>query len=151
MYTGKKASGLTELAEVPETTDEVVVLDKSDTTMSSAGTNKRNSHKNFIGYTEYVALLTQSGTDAPTATVIKNDTGATVSWSRILTGIYTGAFSSAVLTENKTACIIQPGTSEHLSVSRSAATSVTVTSQNTSFANTDGLMSVVLVIVRIYV
>ena len=48
------------------------------------------------GYLEYVALLTQSGTSAPVATVLKNTLGGTVVWSYVSQGNYmatlTGAF-----------------------------------------------------------
>ena len=54
-------------------------------------------------YKVYTALLTQSGTSAPTATVLENKLGGTVTWSYVSTGQYratlTGAFTSA-----KTVC-----------------------------------------------
>lgn len=48
------------------------------------------------GYLEYVALLTQSGTAAPSATILANTLGGTPAWTRIGVGSYritlTGAF-----------------------------------------------------------
>jgi len=140
----KSIHGHTELAEVPATADEVLVWD------ASAAAHRRVSRANYLGYTEYVALLTQSGTDAPTATVIKNETGATVTFARVNVGLYAATFDSAVLTLNKTACIIIHGASEFLTCSRSAATSVAIASYNTAWALTDGLMSGILIIIRIY-
>lgn len=52
-------------------------------------------------YLKYVALLSQAGTAAPTATVLENTLGGTVVWSRSGTGDYTGTLSGA-FTENKT-------------------------------------------------
>lgn len=50
-------------------------------------------------YLVYTALLTQSGTDAPVATVLENTLGGTVVWSYLDIGRYTatlsGAFTSA--------------------------------------------------------
>jgi len=43
----------------------------------------------------YAALLTQSGTDAPTATVLENTLGGTVVWTRDDTGLYTGTLAGA--------------------------------------------------------
>lgn len=47
-------------------------------------------------YAVYTALLTQSGTDAPVATVLENTLGGAVAWSRYGAGVYritkTGAF-----------------------------------------------------------
>ena len=54
----------------------------------------------------YLALLTQSGTDAPVATVLQNTLGGTVVWTRAGVDSYRGTLSNA-FTENKT--FIQPG------------------------------------------
>ena len=40
------------------------------------------------GFTSYVAKITQSSTAAPVPTVISNDTGLTITWSRSGTGDY---------------------------------------------------------------
>ena len=47
------------------------------------------------GYLEYVALLTQSGTDAPVATVLKNTLGGTVVWTRSAPGEFLGTLANA--------------------------------------------------------
>lgn len=52
-------------------------------------------------YSVYTALLTQTGTDAPVATVLENTLGGTVVWSYVGTGNYTGTLAAA-FTENKT-------------------------------------------------
>ncbi len=52
------------------------------------------------GYKEYTALLTQSGTDDPVATVLANDLGGTVVWTRDNTGIYIGTLAGAFGTNN---------------------------------------------------
>jgi hypothetical protein len=41
-----------------------------------------------IAYKSYVALLNQSGTDAPVATVLENTTGMTFNWSYTSAGTY---------------------------------------------------------------
>ena len=43
----------------------------------------------------YRALLTQTGTDAPVATVLENTLGGEVVWTRGLTGIYFGTLAGA--------------------------------------------------------
>jgi len=61
------------------------------------GTNQTNPTKNFsvgqvvnagLGYTTYVAIINQSGTNAPIATELKNNTNATYTWSRTGVGAY---------------------------------------------------------------
>jgi hypothetical protein len=53
-------------------------------------------------YDVYTALLTQSGTDAPVATVLENTLGGTVVWSYESTGTYRATLSG-VFTSGKTA------------------------------------------------
>lgn len=55
-------------------------------------------------YKVYTALLTQSGTSAPTATVLENTIGSIV-WSRTSTGYYKATLTGA-FTVNKTAVIV---------------------------------------------
>jgi len=50
----------------------------------------------------YAALLTQTGTDAPTATVLENTLGGTVVWTRGGGGRYNATLAGA-FTANKTA------------------------------------------------
>lgn len=45
-------------------------------------------------YLVYTALLTQSGTDAPVATVLENTTGGTIVWTRDSAGFYFGTCSN---------------------------------------------------------
>lgn len=52
-------------------------------------------------YRVYTALLTQSGTAAPVATVLENTLGGTVVWSRNDVGTYVATLSGA-FTANKT-------------------------------------------------
>ena len=52
-------------------------------------------------YKVYTALLTQSGTNAPVATVLENTLGGTVVWSYSITGEYIGTLNGAFL-NNKT-------------------------------------------------
>lgn len=53
-------------------------------------------------YKVYTALLTQSGTTAPTAIVLENTLGGTVSFSYSAVGSYTATVSGSVLTSGKT-------------------------------------------------
>jgi len=52
-------------------------------------------------YKVYTALLSQTGTNAPTATVLENTLGGTIVWTRNSTGLYTGTLAG-VFTANKT-------------------------------------------------
>src|SRR5581483_8227485 len=52
-------------------------------------------------YKKYVALLSQSGTSAPTVVVLENTLGGTITWTRSSNGYYTGTLTNA-FTQNKT-------------------------------------------------
>lgn len=54
-----------------------------------------------INHKVYRAVLTQSGSSAPVATVLENTLGGTVVWARALAGRYTATLASA-FTSNKT-------------------------------------------------
>ena len=46
-------------------------------------------------YKVYTALLTQTGTNAPVATVLENTTGGTITWGRTSSGWYTATISNS--------------------------------------------------------
>ncbi len=60
-------------------------------------------------YDSYVALLTQTGTAAPVATVLSNNLTATLTWARTGTGIYTLTANAATFTANKTIVFLNNG------------------------------------------
>tara|TARA_R110000868_G_scaffold152459_1_gene377151 strand:- start:2153 stop:2584 length:432 start_codon:yes stop_codon:yes gene_type:complete len=62
-----------------------------------------------LGYTSLVQLLTQTGTNAPVATEVYDNTGQTFTWARTTTGIYTLTASAATFTANKTIVFFNNG------------------------------------------
>lgn len=69
----------------------------------SNGDQKQFDVSNFDAstYKKYVALISQTGTSAPTATVLENTLGGTIVWTRTAAGAYTGTLTGA-FTNNKT-------------------------------------------------
>lgn len=57
------------------------------------------------GYKKYVALVSQSGTSAPTVTVLENTFGGTVVWTRAATGNYHGTLTGVYTLDKTTAQI----------------------------------------------
>ena len=55
-----------------------------------------------LGYTSYVALLTQVGVAAPVDTIVKNNTGVTYTWARTAVGAYTITASGTIFDATKT-------------------------------------------------
>lgn len=104
------------------------------------------------GYIEYVALLTQAGVAAPSVVEIKNDTGATMTWSYTAVGTYLGTLSSPVLTENRTVILVS--NPQHTVEVRGVYVStsiVTILSGNTSTTLSDSLLSGAAIIIRVYI
>lgn len=101
-------------------------------------------------YKVYTALLTQVGTDAPTATVLENTLGGTVVWTRDSAGIYYGTLSGA-FSSNKTVCFIS-GTvlSVHFNCYQNSTSSVTATSTNTSGEGVDTAILSASIEIRVY-
>lgn len=52
-----------------------------------------SSEQGGLPYKVYTALLTQSGTDAPVATVLENTLGVELTWERYAPGLYKAAYS----------------------------------------------------------
>ncbi len=88
---------------------------------------------------KYVALLTQTGTSAPTATVLENTLGGTVVWSYTSVGNYTGTLSGA-FTVSKTGVTIGNGfyNGNHAIVRPNGINDVRVMTVNTAGAFVDG-------------
>ena len=50
-------------------------------------------------YLVYTALLSQTGTDAPTVSLKENTLGGTVVWTRVTPGVYNGTLAGAFLVD----------------------------------------------------
>ena len=84
-----------------------------------------------LGYTAYTALLNQTGTAVPVATVLQNTTGGTFTWARQSTGNYTITASSALFTVNKTIVFgnygnAGPGLTQDFDWNRTSDTTITL-------------------------
>lgn len=98
-------------------------------------------------YLVYTALLTQSGTNAPTATVLENTIG-NILWEYSGTGEYTGTLTDA-FTLNKTWCII--GTrDEQTQFAISTNTSVITVSTWNNGVYSNSLLSKTPIEIRVY-
>lgn len=114
-------------------------------------------------YSSYQALISQSGTSTPSASVGNNDfAGVTFTWARTGAGVYTLTANSAVFTANKTGVFLQSLTNLNANI-RGVVTSTTVITFTTAIqsvavlgllglttTNTDALLSNTLIEVRVY-
>lgn len=104
-------------------------------------------------YKIYTAILSQTGTSNPVATVLENSTGATVTWTRGAIGQYVGTFSSAVLTTGKTIVSpiqLLPPYTNYAFTQQTGTSTVSITTTSTG-VNTDALLSAVTSYIEIIV
>jgi len=112
------------------------------------------THIETDGIKRYVALLSQSGTDAPVATVLENTLGGAVVWIRDFAGTYIGTLAGA-FTANKTFISIgagaYPNQDDQINVyaRRGSADTVTVLS-GTGGSGTDDLLNLSPIEIRVY-
>jgi hypothetical protein len=106
-------------------------------------------------YKVYTALLTQTGTNAPTATVLENTLGGTVVWTRSGVGAYIGTLSNA-FTSEKTAVFCTKdtgsptGTGGVMMRGYSSSTSNVLITVVTSSGGIDGQIANSSVEIRVY-
>lgn len=111
------------------------------------------------GYLVYRALLTQTGTDAPTATVLENTLGGTVVWTYNSAGSYKATLTGA-FTADKTFLFFggSPTILSHFSVLNSihaGANEINITTQDVnlsapSAAFTDGILANTEIAILVY-
>lgn len=96
---------------IKENLKEVTVADKiTDVVIFEKGSNvpKRTKISKLKGYTEYYAILNQSGTAAPVATIITSDITGTISFVRDGVGQYSLLINNASFIADKTYYSITP-------------------------------------------
>lgn len=112
-----------------------------------------------IPYKSYQALVTQSSTGAPSATVYANELGATMTWGRTSAGLYTLTAGSAVFTSGKTVIFMSMpliGLVNYIVVPTSTSVITLTTILNSVIATvltataTDALLTGILFEVRVY-
>ncbi len=101
-------------------------------------------------YKVYTALISQSSTSAPVATVLENTLDATITWSYVGTGQYFATASSAVFTVNKTVGILSNSTSTGTNAFVNISTTVFNTVTSVSGVATNNQLFKNMVEIRVY-
>ena len=88
-------------------------------------------------YDSYTALLTQTGTDDPVATVLSSNLTGTLTWARTGAGVYTLTASVATFTANKTIVFVNRGSNAASTITwaRTSDTVLTITSAGSPITN----------------
>jgi hypothetical protein len=148
--TGVQPTALTLASNSAATFTSSVTATSHVTTGGLASQNVRGNGSLSVGYKVYAALLTQSGTSAPVATVLENTLGGTVVWTRSSTGIYIGTLSG-VFTLNKTHCTGTPSTHPSLlALDSNSVNSFSVATEDSSGVLFDSYLVKTPIEIRVY-
>jgi hypothetical protein len=112
-------------------TSRIYTLPTADGTSGQVLQTNGSGTLSWFGAKKYVALLTQTGTSAPTATVLDNTLGGTLVWSYDGVGSYIGTLTGA-FTSNKTAVLISGVYKGSVSGLRKTDNTVQITTTATS-------------------
>lgn len=99
----------------------------------------------------YTALLTQTGTNAPTATVLQNTLGETLTWTRNDIGEYNGTILTPQFTVTETALFLTKTSSSDTFVPfRLSTTVIRVETRDMTGTHTDGILANTPIEIRVY-
>lgn len=107
-----------------------------------------------LGYKVYQAVLTQSGTSAPVASVLQNTLSDAIAWSRSGVGSYVGLLSGEFLDSDKVTVIIGtlPGGVD-ISAIRADGDNIQISTQlltGGALVDTDSLLDHITIEIRVY-
>ena len=100
-------------------------------------------------YKVYTALITQTGTSAPVATVLENTLGGSIVWTRVNPGIYSGTLTGAFTTDKTILLNNNPVGGVFTNIFSSVNT-ITIQTRNYSNAQTDDGLSNTSIEIRVY-
>lgn len=112
-----------------------------------------NFKAKLLGYRNYTALLTQTGTSAPVATVLQNNLGQDIVWTYTGVGTYTGTAVGAFVAQSKVAVITSQTDLTDTGVTtgfRATDDTIIVATFNYAGAGLNGVLADSLVEIRVY-
>jgi len=104
-------------------------------------------------YKVYTALLSQSGTSAPTATVLENTLGGTVVWTRDAVGVYRGTLTGAFNQTKTVFFTVSNYKDSGVLMQQASSNDVTIgtfTTTSTPFTAADSIMGSLPIEIRVY-
>jgi len=105
----QKITQFTEATSFSADTDLIPIVINTSTTPANRKITKSNLQSELVPYTSLVQLLNQTGTNAPVATEVYNNTGETFTWSYVSNGVYRVTSTGTPFTVNKTVVFLNLG------------------------------------------
>jgi len=135
----KKISELTAKASTLEDSDLIMVSDYNGSTYDT----KSVTGANIRPYKIYCALVTQSGTSAPSNASTYDEFSTTLTWARTGVGTYTLTSSGTEFTNLKTFIQFTLGNSNggYIRVVRTSTSVLTIVTMDTTAANSDNILT----------
>lgn len=127
-------------------------VDGNDSSGTSISITIENEDKTD-DYVSYTALLTQTGTNAPTAVGMTNTIGSTYTLARTTDGVYTITADDTPFTTGKTAIFVSSNGASSVGRIVAAHTStsvITISTYNESFVLDDDLLNSTAIEIRVY-
>lgn len=128
-------------------------IDALEFEINNSGVTEKITRKKIRGgYKSYVAIIEQSGTNAPVANVLENTLGGTPIWSYSSQGNYDCTLSGA-FTQNKIIFFTSQYPDVKINVQQISANVIRVVSSDTSGGSEfpfDGLMDNISLEIRVY-
>lgn len=101
-------------------------------------------------FKSYVALLTQTGTNPPVATVLQNSIGAVITWNYFDVGSFRGVGPADIFPENRTAIFINQNQGTHFNAAFRGGNEIGIDTTDFSNNGVNGVLSEVTLEIRIY-
>lgn len=103
-------------------------------------------------FKRYIALLSQSGSDAPVTVVLENTLGETGTWTRTGSGIYRITLTQTLFQPNKVAVFMGTLTTQPVFflVTRPSTQLITLQTLDSGFSNADDLLTSTPIEIRVY-
>lgn len=129
----------------------VSVTNSSGLTVTESNVTYNNGIKtlNNVSYKNYIALLYQTGTNAPTAYVLENTLSGLITWTRSNTGDYDGTLTSE-FTEFKTAIFCNNTGQGEILIGRKNNNAVRLQTFNSAGTASDDKLIYTTIEIRVY-
>jgi hypothetical protein len=138
-----KNTGVVNISKLAGTGTRTVVADAS-------GNLTATTTPAYVGYKVYTALLTQTGTTAPVATVLDNTLGGTVVFTRSSVGIYIGTLTGAFVAGKTITLGVASTHPSFLAMNRVTNDTFSIATENSGGTLTDSLLNGTSIEIRVY-
>jgi hypothetical protein len=102
-----------------------------------------------VNYKKYIALISQTGTNDPTLSILENTIGDIV-WTRAAVGDYLGTLTGAFSTQDKVYLIIGQSQTDRFSINYIDSDNVNIITLDSAGTNQDTLLGYTTIEIRVY-